>query len=222
MSELYNIYEGNLRYPFGGSNNLNETYSQAYQDIFVLTVLNGKKNGWYVEIGAGVPKFCNNTYCLSKNFNWNGISIDLQPHTDQWKLERPNNIFVLKDAFSIDYDNMLYGTDSIDYLQLDIEPSQHTFEILKKMPTSKRYAVITFETEYYMGGDNIIIRDESREYLKHLGYELIVPDAKVFWQGDMVPFEDWYVDLSLVNKHVALSIQEMAKYTQDPKELLFN
>ena len=222
MSDFYNWWEGNLRYPFGSYEPLNETYSQAYQDIFVLSVLNGKKNGWYFEVGCGVPKYTNNTYCLAKHFNWNGISIDFQDYRSQWSEHRHNNIFVCSDAFALDYQALLNNTKVVDYLQLDIEPSIKTYEILKRLPTEPRYAVITFETDYYTGGSSLKVRDESRAYFKSLGYELIVPDVLVEFNGSIIPFEDWYVDLNLVNKSTALSIQEMAKYTQDPKKLLFN
>ena len=37
------------------------------QDIFVLSMLNGKKNGVYVEIGADQPRVISNTYLLENN-----------------------------------------------------------------------------------------------------------------------------------------------------------
>ncbi len=45
--------------------------------MFVLSMLNGKKNGTYLEIGAGSYYYGNNTYLLEKSFDWNGISIDI-------------------------------------------------------------------------------------------------------------------------------------------------
>jgi hypothetical protein len=222
MSDFYNWWEGNLRYPFGQYEPLNETYSQAYQDIFVLSLLNGKQNGWYFEVGCGVPKYTNNTYNLYKNFNWNGVSIDFQDYRSEWKEHRPNNIFISQDAFKIDYHALLRNTKVVDYLQLDIEPSVKTYEILKLLPTEPRYAVITFETDIYSGGESVKVREESRKYLQDLGYTLIVPDVIVEFNGAIIPFEDWYVDMNLVNTNVANSIKEMAKHTQDPKKLLFN
>ena len=43
------------------------------QDIFVLSMLNGKKNGIYVEIGADKPKVINNSYLLESVFDWSGV-----------------------------------------------------------------------------------------------------------------------------------------------------
>ena len=40
-------------------------------------MLNGKKNGVYVEIGADKPKVINNTYLLESEFDWSGVSFEL-------------------------------------------------------------------------------------------------------------------------------------------------
>jgi FkbM family methyltransferase len=53
-----------------------ESYSQICQDIFVLSVLDNKKNGFFVEIGAGDGINFSNTYLLEKNYGWNGILVE--------------------------------------------------------------------------------------------------------------------------------------------------
>ena len=65
-----------LKRSFSGVETVERNYSQALQDIFVLTMLNGKQNGTYVEIGGAHPTNINNTYLLEKNFNWTGISFN--------------------------------------------------------------------------------------------------------------------------------------------------
>ena len=53
--------------------NFNYSHAQFGQDLFVLSELGFKKNGYFVEFGAtdGVEK--NNTHILEKKFNWEGI-----------------------------------------------------------------------------------------------------------------------------------------------------
>jgi len=47
--------------------------SQIRQDLFVLSHLNFKKNGYFVEFGATNGRDSSNTYLMEKEFGWNGI-----------------------------------------------------------------------------------------------------------------------------------------------------
>lgn len=47
--------------------------SQIKQDIFTLTVLAGRENGYFVEFGATDGMYLSNTFLLEKRFNWTGI-----------------------------------------------------------------------------------------------------------------------------------------------------
>ena len=50
-----------------------ESKSQIRQDLFVLSSLNFKRNGYFVEFGATNGKDLSNTWLLETNFNWRGI-----------------------------------------------------------------------------------------------------------------------------------------------------
>ena len=56
------------RYKFDGLDTVVKNYSRHFQDMFVLSLLNGKKNGTFIEVGSGHPKLFNNTYLLEKEF----------------------------------------------------------------------------------------------------------------------------------------------------------
>ena len=47
-------FDSRLKKSFSGVERVTQNYSQALQDIFVLT-MNGKENGTYVEIGGAHP-----------------------------------------------------------------------------------------------------------------------------------------------------------------------
>ena len=51
----------------------NQSKSQSRQDLFVLTELDFKKNGYFVEFGATNGIDFSNSYLLEKDFGWNGI-----------------------------------------------------------------------------------------------------------------------------------------------------
>jgi FkbM family methyltransferase len=58
--------------------------SQIFQDMFVLTVLRNKRNGFFVEFGAGDGVRFSNSFMLEKEFGWSGI------------LAEPNRTFFLQ------------------------------------------------------------------------------------------------------------------------------
>ena len=53
-----------LRTKFNGSEKIERNYSQCYQDMFVLTMLNNPTHGTYLEIGSADPYYGNNTALL--------------------------------------------------------------------------------------------------------------------------------------------------------------
>lgn len=53
--------------------NLNKSKSQLRQDLFVLSQLNWKRQGFFVEFGATNGSDLSNTLLLESEFNWTGI-----------------------------------------------------------------------------------------------------------------------------------------------------
>lgn len=61
-----------------------ESHSQAGQDLFVIAMLQGKRNGTFLEIGANHLQGFSNTFLLEKQFGFSGTSIDIQDvHTEE-------------------------------------------------------------------------------------------------------------------------------------------
>lgn len=50
--------------------------SQFFQDIFVLEMLDFKRNGFFIEVGVGEGIVFSNTYLLETGFGWNGILVE--------------------------------------------------------------------------------------------------------------------------------------------------
>lgn len=203
--EKYN----NLKFKFNGSENIIRNYSQAYQDMFILTMLNGKRNGTFLEIGAFDATYANNTFLLENSFDWNGVSIDIT-ETSKYSFSSNNrkSKFILSDALILDYNKILSNISNnsrIDYLQLDIEPQDNTFKCLKLIPFDKfKFSVITYETDVYDPAIpkeiSIKLRDESRKYLESHGYVKIAGNICNVNTED--PFEDWYVDPSVIDPKI--------------------
>ena len=157
-----------LKLKFPGAENIKNNYSQSFQDMFVLTMLEGKKNGVYLEIGADQPKVISNTYLLEKEFDWMGVSFELDGDKVTYFNSIRRNKAICADATDYDYKFLLDERNypkQIDYLQLDIEPAEQTLEALKKIPFDKyRFSTITYETDVYEAGADI--QDEQIEILE--------------------------------------------------------
>ena len=65
------------KYQFKNLDKIGKNYSETFQDMFVLSVLNGKENGTYLEFGCNHYQKCNNTFLLETKFDWKGLSIDI-------------------------------------------------------------------------------------------------------------------------------------------------
>jgi len=191
-----------LRYKFNNSHNIEKNYSQVYQDMFVLSMLNGKRNGTFLEIGGSDPFKGNNTALLEKNFDWKGVSIEYsQKFIDNYRKNRSAKLYH-QNALETDYEQLLkenFDGNVIDYLQLDIEPARHTYECMLKIPFDKyKFAVITYEHDYYVDVTRSY-RQKSREFLISKGYVMVVNDIS---PDGVSNFEDWWVHPDLVNSDI--------------------
>lgn len=209
-----------LRFFVNNSHKLDMSYSQEFQDLFVLSMTGGCSHGTYLEIGAGDPIAANNTYLLTSKYGWNGVSIDLDTKfRHSWQQYRPQNYFISADALTLDYETLLsqcYPNNIIDYLQLDVDPAHNTLECLTKLPHSQyRFRVITYETDAYLSGPDA--RNRSREIFQDLGYELVVGDVLYLNEN---PFEDWYVDPNLVDVMTWQQLKMLSRYSQIPRQLM--
>jgi FkbM family methyltransferase len=67
--------------------------SKEGQDRWVLSVLQGKRNGYFVDIGAHDGKDDSNTYQLEKEYGWTGICVE--PCTAGFKALKKNRKCIL-------------------------------------------------------------------------------------------------------------------------------
>lgn len=156
-----------------------QKYSQCGQDLLVVKFLQQKINGFFLDIGCGYPITINNTFLLEKEYNWNGISIDIQeydePDGKKWSDVR-NSIHVIHDALTVDYSSLLKqynAPQTIDFISMDLEPPSLTFELLYKIPFDEySFNFISFEIdEGREGGEHRKV--SSREYITSKGYRLL-------------------------------------------------
>lgn len=196
---------------------IRESYSQIGQDLFVVDILQGKKNGVFLDIGGAWPVYLNNTYLLEKNYGWTGVSMDLEAvYANDWKHSGRNSTFLVQDALTADYKSIIQNmlkdnnTDRIDYVSIDLEPPIITLEALRKIPLDVcRFSVITFEHDMYRFNpghnfDQLYTLRESRNLLTEDGYKLVFANMQEDWWVDGSLFEDngSYIDIKETPKDI--------------------
>jgi hypothetical protein len=196
-----------FKFPFKGLETIERNFSQACQDMFVLSVLDGKQNGTFLEIGASEPINISNTYLLEKYFSWSGVSIDMIPNEkEMFEGAGRTAKVIVGDAVNLDYNVILSGFDSpvIDYLSLDIEPNIQTLNCLKNLPLDNfDFRVVSYESDHYDPANskehNDMVRQESRDILQSHGYILVNGNVENIG-GD--EFEDWYINGKYFDKSI--------------------
>jgi len=199
---------------------MTQYYSQAEQDKWVCEILDFKKDGYFVEIGAYDGIESSNTYFVEKELGWKGICIEPAPHIfdklaanrksvnlkvavmdykgtiyfgEDTVSETPNRHLVDCDTL----DNLLTANNAplnIDYMSVDIEGCE--YRALKDFPFNKwNVTLLTIEHNSYKDGPEK--KNQLFELLTNRGFMRIVDDAK---DPRGLPFEDWYVNKSFLDK----------------------
>jgi hypothetical protein len=233
--DLFEVIKGkDLRHNFEGWDTLERNYSECLQDVFVMAMLDGKKNGAYLEVGSDHPTFRSNTKLLQDN-GWTGISFDINEEAvKEWNLQRAtgegvdlpvggDNRAYAFDATKIDYQALMhrhYGeycrltqNNVIDYLQLDCDPPEVSYQAMLRVPwNSYQFRVITYEHDVYFY-DNQDYRELSRKFLSERGYMLVAPNISPDEDRSRA-FEDWWVYPELIDKDI---LRKMVTYNDDNK-----
>lgn len=189
---IYSVAEDGLAF---NMKIIKDSPSQASQDSFAMNMLDWKRNGYYVEIGAYDPYKLSNTYSLEKDYGWSGISFDIK----KIDFSSRKNVCLQLDATLANYEEIFKQhktPEIVDYLQLDIDPAPRTLSALKLIPFDRyKFSVITFEHDSYRGHESVAV--ESRKILQNKGYKLLIKNV-----GNPDPYEDWYIHPELITKSI--------------------
>jgi hypothetical protein len=185
-------------------------------------MLNGKKNGTFLEIGGAEPFKGNNTALLEKNYNWSGVSIEYDAKFIVNYRKHRKAKLLHDNALLIDYEKLFtenFEGNTIDYLQLDIEPARNTYECMLRIPFDKyKFAVITYEHDYYVDVTRSY-REKSRKFLKSKGYKLVVNDLSPDGKSN---FEDWWVHPDLVDKTIIKQMKSIIEGIHHAKKYILS
>ena len=175
-------------YTYSGS------HSSMNQESFVISMLEEKRNGFYVELGSAEPYSGSNTVLLEQ-LGWVGLAIDNDMETvAEYQKSNRINKSIHADAMKFNYDKFFADNGfpkQIDYLQVDIdghETSNGLLALIALPLNTYRFSVIQFEHDCNRNYKFKNMRNAQREILSSLGYQLVVQEAG----------EDWWVDPGVV------------------------
>lgn len=175
-----------------------EIFSSNYQDLAVINLFKRKHGGTYVEIGAQDAVKRSNSYALEINYDWRGLSFEIDREYVRFFNWFRHNTCIEGDATKHDYAEIFNNhalPKIIDYLQIDIDPPEASLAVLKQIPFDQfSFSFITFEHDAYQFGQQTALA--QRQILELNGY---VPLALDVSQDDK-PFEDWWVSQAIFAK----------------------
>src|SRR6185295_3096376 len=141
------------------------SHSQAGQDLWVNAMLEGRRDGFYVDIGCNHPTAINNTWAFEQ-MGWNGILVDVLSGCEVRKgkffqCDASHPTTELRAA----YESMPY---IVDFLSLDVDDA--TLATFDTLPWNwKQFRVACIEHDCYLRGPEM--RDAIRERMHVMGYE---------------------------------------------------
>ena len=193
-------------------------YSQSGQDAWVAKLLEYKRDGYFLEIGAWDGIATSNTYFFETELGWKGICVEAK--AEPFGLLQKNRSSINVNAAISDYDGTCHFGEfriersgvptvcmtldtllerhhapaAIDYLSLDIEGSE--YQALLGLDLGKwDISVMTIEHNVYFAGP--ANKDRIFDLLSNNGYVRVIDDAKCLDDTDArwfnQPYEDWYV-----------------------------
>jgi len=202
--EFYNFKTDleKFKFKFDGYEKLSSCYGESAQDLFVITVLKGKTDGNYLELGSREPIQQSNTYMLERDFDWKGISFDIDETYFKKFNKVRKNITYLQDATTIKFDK--FNITHFDYISLDIDCPDNAFlaltNILKQNIT---FSVLTFEHDAHKGQTGIKVREKVKELLSKINCKRIVKGGLT----TKVDHEDWFVNSKYVDINWAYKLE---------------
>lgn len=183
-------------------------YATQHQDDFVDIALGRRKHGFFVDIGAGCidPKTESNSFAFEER-GWHGIAIDIDAERMKGRLcttvicpigDGQNGT---RTVSSILFEHSCPKT--VDYLSVDVDGLDF-LAVKSFVEAGWRFKVATIEHDLYSQRPGT---QESKNavfsLLANQGYVRVVDNvghkATIGRWHDGYPFEDWYIDPSVVD-----------------------
>ena len=163
---------------------LNDTYSQLDQDITVVKFFKGKRNGYFIEIGANDGITLSNTYLLEKKYDWKGICIEPLPEKFiAMKQNRPGSLCINKAIFHTSDLNLQFS--SCDLLS-------GITEYIDKYLNVKESEQITVKT---IRLDEVLTQAQAPSFIEYLSIDTEGTELKILKTIDFKKYTFGIIDI---------------------------
>jgi FkbM family methyltransferase len=194
-----------------------KSYSQAKQEEWVIEYFGGKKNGYFLDIGALDGIQSSNTYLLEKQYEWEGLCVEpyyvhlpvlrsTRENVVEMGVYSSNGLFRFSSQTSginetggglfiptITFRDLIkkYNVPNIiDYISLDVEGAE--YEALKEFPFDTHISILwTIEHNLYINNDSTL-KNKVKEIMLANNYVISKENVSCPDSKDL-PFEDWYI-----------------------------
>ncbi len=181
-------------------------FGQSGEDLVLERYLEGKKNGFYIDIGAHHPTRFSNTYLFYKK-GWSGINIDANPGSMKlFNLRRPRDI------------NLEIGISdkkgSLLYYQFN-EPALNTFNEKEAQLKNVQPYCIVGEVEVTVNklGDLLHEYLPIEQRIDFLSIDVEGLEMKVLESNDWTCFRPTYILVEILRSNLSeINSLEIVKY----------
>lgn len=198
---------------------LKYSFSHTGEDLHILSLLNNKKNGFYVEVGSNNPIVHSNSFKLYLN-GWNGILIDANPNLIiSSKKIRKKDICINALISDKKNNSNFYLSKNSNYSSLDIEHVKSKDEIQQvlKMETKTLDDILESHSDICTNIDLLMIDVEGHDYevlksinlLKYKPNLIIIEDLEFDYKN---PDNNKYCKYLSQFKYKLISIDKLNLY----------
>ena len=160
-----------------------DTYSQIGQDKNVIKYYNGKKGGYFLDIGATNGIDINNTYLLEKKYKWKGICVE--PQKKYWRDLNKN-----RDCIKLN--NLLYSKEGLELEFSEAGALGGITSHIDKHLEAKKENQVKLKTETL---NNILEKYDAPEYIDYLSLDTEGSELEILKGIDLNKYKIGYLNI---------------------------
>ena len=138
------LYRGHGNYSLKSPNA--RSWSQYGQDIYITEHFNGRRGGFFVEIGGYDGQYLSNTILLEKQYNWTGLLIEANTELFPLMKKTDRNCYMINCCIGKEGSNMTFLLSDVLSSSYETLTPQHRNRILRVNPKGTKELSVVCHT----------------------------------------------------------------------------